>query len=139
MFDLLYPASSSLSIYPSRSGWGGRKSMPPSNPSQEEMGDSDSGPKCLGKEGALSSFCYIRQRSVGKPCTLASGQYLMIRSICSSSASVLQQQRGSTWKGGACREATSLSSGTCHPCTCSWIPVSCLSTLLCDPPWPTDH
>lgn len=64
--------------------------MPSSNPSQEEMGDSDSGPKCLGKEGALSTFHHIRQRSVDKACTLASGQYLMTRSNRSSNASVLQ-------------------------------------------------
>lgn len=80
--------------------------MPPSNPSLEEMDDSDSGHKCLGQEGALSTFRSIRSRSVGKPCTVASGPYLLTRGTCLSSAPVLQQQRGSTWKGGDDREAT---------------------------------
>lgn len=89
VFDILDPASSSLSIYPSRSGSGGRKGMPPSNPSLEEMSDSDSGHKRLGQEGALSTFCSIRPRSVDKPCTVASGPCLLTKSMCLSSASAL--------------------------------------------------
>lgn len=73
VFDLLYPFSSPLSIYPSRSGWGGRKGMPPSNPSLEEMGDSDSGPKHLGQEGVLLTFHNFRSRSVDKSCTMSYG------------------------------------------------------------------
>lgn len=68
--------------------------MPPSNPSLEEMSDSDSGHKRLGQEGALSTFCSIRPRSVDKPCTVASGPCLLTKSMCLSSASALQQQRG---------------------------------------------
>lgn len=83
------------------------------------------GHKRLGQVGARSTFRSIRPRFVDKPSTVASGPYLMTRGTCLSNASVLQQQRGSTWKGGDGREATSLPSGTCHPRTCSW-----LTTLL---------
>lgn len=138
VFDLLYPFSSPLSIYPSRSGWGGRKGMPPSNPSLEEMGDSDSGPKHLGQEGVLLTFHYFRSRSVDKSCTVAYGPYLhcsddrehlLIQCVCASAAERQHVE-------GGIAEPSSLPSCTCHPSTC---PLSCLSTLLCDSPWPTDH
>ena len=51
VFDLLYPASGSLSIYPSRSGWGRRKVMALSNPSLEETGDSHSRPSVWATKG----------------------------------------------------------------------------------------
>ena len=67
VFDLLYPASSSLSIFPSRSGWEVGGGYPPSNPSLEEMGDSHSGAKYLGHEWALSPLRDVRLRSVINP------------------------------------------------------------------------
>ena len=68
VFELFYPASSSLSIYPSRSGWGGRRACPCPIQAWRKWVTHTQRPSVWVKKGlALSTLRDVRPRSVIKP------------------------------------------------------------------------